>query len=360
MLLGSRIYRATLAFLILVILTLASPLPVKAAVSTAPPGAVVVNFEVVAVKADESVTIRTKDFPLRTHFTVRMDVVGKQGINGTQVGEFDSGTGGVISATYTIPETLHGKIILALRIESVDGYTAYNWFFNENKADPLTLAQFKPEVMVHEVVKNTSVTIEAKNLPPNTLFWVRVGPYYTFYRDYTFMDSVTSSPEGTLRFPIQLPKSTKDTEYVMVRLDGAGLFVIDAFNNVDGGVTVPIQSLYKFEWCKVLYRNSLQSMMPHEEFDVIWTIQNTSNQNWDGNETVYQYMEGETMHKYKDIYKLRNDVQDGKTFDVAVDMIAPTEPGWHFTQWAIATEDNEIMCTLKMTVFVNEAPAQDE
>lgn len=357
MLRGSRFYRAVLVIAVLALLAASFPQPVNAAVATIPSSAVIVHFDVIAVKADQNITIRTKDFPIRTRFTVRMDVVGKKGVGGTVVTEFNSNQGGVFEATYPIPENLHGQLILAVRIESVDGYEADNWFFNEDTLGPLPNRSAKPEVSFSEVKKGATVTVQASNLPANTLFWVRIGPYYTFYQDYKFADMVTTGADGSAKFSLNVPESMKNADYLMVRLDRDGLYAFNVYQNIDGGAAAEVKKLYKFEWCKMLYIYPIEELGPGQEFDVVWRIQNTSNMNWDAGSIGYKFLSGEKMHKYKDNYTINWGIGDGRSFDVAVDMIAPQEPGWHTTTWTMVRDDKNRetdtnMCQMKISVFV--------
>ena len=88
------------------------------------------TFAIVTVKPGESVTIRTNNFPPAQAFTVRMGPYGTYGINGEIVGTTDSGTGGSFEATYSIPASLKSADAIAIRMDSAQGYYAYNWFTN--------------------------------------------------------------------------------------------------------------------------------------------------------------------------------------------------------------------------------------
>ncbi len=58
-----------------------------------------------------------------------MGPYGSFGIDGTAVGTTETGAGGTITATYTIPADLAGSYQIAIRMESPYNY-AYNWFYN--------------------------------------------------------------------------------------------------------------------------------------------------------------------------------------------------------------------------------------
>jgi LysM repeat protein len=97
-----------------------------------PAPAVIPMISVNAVVKDQTVTIQTKDFPANQKFTVRMGKIGTQGINGTVVTTTDSGKGGSLTMTYTIPAELKGLQQISIRLESASGYYSYNWFYNNS------------------------------------------------------------------------------------------------------------------------------------------------------------------------------------------------------------------------------------
>ena len=57
--------------------------------------------------------------------------VGLEGIDGEIVATVTTDESGEFTATYTIPDFLHGQDSIAIRLESPSsGYYAYNWFYN--------------------------------------------------------------------------------------------------------------------------------------------------------------------------------------------------------------------------------------
>ncbi len=88
------------------------------------------TFNISSVVANDTVTILTNNFPPNLDFTVLMGPYGSQGIGGIVIGTTNSGSGGVFTATYTIPDALKGSYQIAIRMESSLGYYAYNWFYN--------------------------------------------------------------------------------------------------------------------------------------------------------------------------------------------------------------------------------------
>jgi hypothetical protein len=345
---------------LLVLLSLLALLLPQAA-SAAPLRAITVNFVVLSVKVDESVTIRTADFPVRTNFTVIMGKATNKAVGGEVSTEFNSGAGGKQIFTFPIPEKIKGTGIIGIRIESKDGYQAYAWFFNQTQTLIVPDANLKPELTFSDVTQNTTVTVEATNLPPLTLFRVRVGPHYTFYQNYLSVADVTTDEKGIARFTVKLEKNVKDAEFIGVRLDGASKYVYAAFSNKNGGTVVPPAQLIKIVPCTLLYINPIPDLGPREDFDVVWTMQNTELVDWDMGRYLFKYRGGEAMHKDDEKVHLNGDkvflkytVQRGWTYDLAVDMLAPETPGWHSTTWALVNRFDETICTFKVFVHVKQ------
>ncbi len=104
---------------------------------TLPPAPVVTEytgiptFLVTAVVKDDSVTIKTDNFPKDVDFKVTLGLYGTKGVGGTLVTTTNSGDGGVLELTYDIPGGLAGLDRIAIRLEATSGgYFAYNWFWN--------------------------------------------------------------------------------------------------------------------------------------------------------------------------------------------------------------------------------------
>jgi uncharacterized protein YgiM (DUF1202 family) len=88
------------------------------------------TITILAVTQNDQVTIRTKNFPADTKFSVRMGKIGTTGIDGILVENFNSKKGGSITAAFDIPKHRHGDKQIAIRLESQTGYYSYNWFDN--------------------------------------------------------------------------------------------------------------------------------------------------------------------------------------------------------------------------------------
>jgi hypothetical protein len=99
---------------------------------TVPPGPVytgVPTFTVCSVVQNQTVTIRTNNYPPNHTFTVTMGPFGTQGVNGYVVGTLNSGAGGQLTATFNIPPQMAGAYRIAIRTQGSPWF-AYNWFYN--------------------------------------------------------------------------------------------------------------------------------------------------------------------------------------------------------------------------------------
>ena len=79
-------------------------------------------FTVIHVFPDQKLVFHTSDFPAGVQFIVRMGIFGTQAIDGIIVANFDSGKGGILEGTLNIPEDLKGNPMIAVRMDSMDGY----------------------------------------------------------------------------------------------------------------------------------------------------------------------------------------------------------------------------------------------
>ena len=100
--------------------------------TTPPPAGTIPTFTIVSVVANQSVTIRTSNFPANQQFDVLMGAMGTKGVNGIWVTRTPSGSGGSLTVTYTIPAALRGSNRIAIRLQSPTGYFSYNWFYNSS------------------------------------------------------------------------------------------------------------------------------------------------------------------------------------------------------------------------------------
>lgn len=357
----SKLYRLFAALAALVILVAAMPANVAHADGGVP------SFIIVSVKADESVRIRTSSFPANTIFTVRMDVVGKAGVNGIIVTQTNTGAGGAFEETYKIPAELKGKAQIAIRLESSNGYYAFNWFNNTTTGSvPTAVPTIVPgvpvtgtgiNIKIAGVSANKSVTVDANNFPANVNFRIRVGPFYNFWKGGEVVGTINSGNGGSFRFNVNLPEAVKNVELVSIRLDSTsgGYYAYNAFKNVDAavvnpttpGTVTPIPSVGN---CTVT-TNVPSSLTKSAEFDAKWTIKNTGSSTWDMNSADYKFVSGTEMQKRGSRFDLPNTVKPGQSITLIVDMVAPKYSGYYSANWAIVS-GSATLCSLPVQIYV--------
>lgn len=345
----SKFTRLFFGIMMAAMLVVSAPRPVSAASP---------SFDVIGVKTDESVTIRTRDFPANVKFIIRMDVYGDNAEDGIAVAEMNSGLGGAFEATIMIPAQLKGVATIAIRVDSQEGYFAYSWFTNRTSTNPpsqpIPVTGSKPTLTILSVDANKSAVIEARNLPANRTFTVRVGPYYSFFRDYVTLPSVTSDSNGYVRFTITLPSVVENVEMVTVRIDGAGRYAFNAFKNVTGGTTggnTGGGTSSTTGSCQLISASPTSSVKTGAELDLVWTVKNTGATTWDGDSVDYKFVSGADFHKRDDRYDLHQVVKPGETAKVVVDVIAPSKSGAYTANWALVN-GNKTICNLSYTLIV--------
>lgn len=87
---------------------------------------------ITGVKADESVTFQTHNYPANQNFNVYMGPMGTRGVDGVWVGQFNSGSGGSFPVMVPIAAEMKGARQIAINAHTSHGYPyySYNWFYN--------------------------------------------------------------------------------------------------------------------------------------------------------------------------------------------------------------------------------------
>jgi LysM repeat protein len=198
------------------------------------------TFSILSVVVDEDVTIQAYNLPPNDKFDVRMGPMGTKGIGGTKVDTVSSGTGGSKQFTFDIPNSLKGANQIAIRLQSpTSGYFAYNWFFNNTSGTggvpPVTPPGYTgfPTFSILSVVKNTSVTVQAFNLPPNDSFVVTMGPMGTKGIGGNQVATVDSGTGGSKQFTFSVPAALKGSFQIAIRMQSSksGFFAYNWFYN---------------------------------------------------------------------------------------------------------------------------------
>jgi hypothetical protein len=183
------------------------------------------TFSIVTVKPGESVTIRTYNFPPAQAFTVRMGPYGTYGINGEIVGTTDSGNGGSFEATYSIPASLKSADAIAIRMDSSQGYYAYNWFTNmgTSSAAPTTV----PPVAAATPVPGAPAAPPAQ--PPITY---TMGPYGGYGIGGTVVATSETKTGGTITATYTIPANLAGSYQIAIRIESPYNYAYNWFYNV--------------------------------------------------------------------------------------------------------------------------------
>ena len=145
------------------------------------------TISILEVNEDESVKIKTNNYPADKDFQVLMGKIGTRGVGGTLVTTINSGDGGSFEATFDIPEALHGDYQIAIRLQTADNaFYSYDWFYNSPDAapdpgegTPLPGYTGYPTFSISAVVEDSKVTIQTSNIPAGFEWKVLMGKMWT-------------------------------------------------------------------------------------------------------------------------------------------------------------------------------------
>jgi hypothetical protein len=203
------------------------------------------TFSIESVVMDETVTIKTSNLPPNDTYNVTMGDYGTQGIGGINVGNTNSGTGGTLTLTYDIPDSLAGKSKIAIRMQSPKtGYFAYNWFYNSTgSAAPTASPQPQPTTTpvppsyptftISAVVRDQTVTISGINFPANDTFTAMMGPYGSQGLGGTNVGNTSTGAGGSLTATYNIPSSLSGASKIAIRLQSptSGYYAYNWFYN---------------------------------------------------------------------------------------------------------------------------------
>lgn len=313
---------------------------------------------VTRVSPGSNITVRADAFPANQDFTVYFGKSGTQGKNGAAIGTLNTGKGGSFEFNANIPADLKSEKSLVVRLESKAGVFAYATFDNGSNTSGgnvpvIPVTGPKPSIEIIAVDKDKTITVRASNFPANQDFTIRVGPYYTFFRDYVVTGKINSGKGGSFDFNVTLPDGVKGKELVSIRLDSPqGRYAYNAFKNVSSG-TIGVQPTPApvTGSCSITSTQPGTSMATRNDFDAVWTVKNTGTKTWDMSSVDYKYVSGTKLHKYNDRYDMKATVKPGESVEIRVDMLAPTTSGSYTTTWAIV-EGSNTLCSLPLTITV--------
>ena len=220
----------------------------------AAPSYVIPTFTIIAVDEDDTVTIKTANFPAGDSFTVTMGAYGTLGIGGTVVGTQSSGAGGSFTATYNIPNSLKGSTKIAIRLQSpTSGYYSYNWFWNNDHPDPTPVPGSTPvtpapsttwgyppagkntipNTSVTAVVTDTNVTVTGSNFTTNDVYQVYIGKFGTKGVGGTMVGTQSTNANGNFTGTYNIPAAYHGEAKLAIRFvsPATGYYAYDWFVN---------------------------------------------------------------------------------------------------------------------------------
>jgi hypothetical protein len=198
------------------------------------------TISIVSVDRDDSVTIRARNLPPDYEFRVRMGRMGTRAIGGTIVDYFDTGDGGTRTLTFDIPSRFHGDRQIAIRIEATSGvrYFAYNWFYNNTSgtSNGGTNGGYSgfPTMRIQSVVRNSTVTVRFRNLPPNDEFKLMMNRFGTRGKNGIVVKSFETGSGGNKTMTFNIPSDLRGKTRIAIRIEsktGSGYFAYNWFFN---------------------------------------------------------------------------------------------------------------------------------
>ncbi len=193
------------------------------------------TFKILSVEEDETVTIKTNNFPEDMDFKVLMGEYGTQGIDGIEIKTINSGSGGSFEKTFDIPDDLKGDYRIAIRLESTsDVYFAYNWFYNNSTTGSTSSSGYTgiPTFNIVSVVQDDQVTIKTNNFPEDMDFTVTMGQYGTAGVSGVVVETTNSGSGGSFEVTYDIPGSLYGNYQIAIRLDsGIGYYAYNWFYN---------------------------------------------------------------------------------------------------------------------------------
>ena len=202
---------------------------------------VIPTFSIVSVVEDDTVTIKTYNFPADLDFKVTMGKYGTLGVGGVEVATINSGSGGSFEKTFDIPDSLVGDYRIAIRLDSGVGYYSYNWFYNNaGSGSSSTSSGYTgfPTISIVSVVEDDTVTVKTHNFPEDIDFKVRMGKYGTQAIDGEKVETINSGSGGSFEKTFDIPDDLKG-RLPYCDPDGRRIFIL----LTTGSITIPAAAL---------------------------------------------------------------------------------------------------------------------
>jgi hypothetical protein len=182
------------------------------------------SYQVVDIKKDTSVSIRTFNFPDNVLFDVNIGRQVAGMMEWQDVGDLDSDRGGTFKATFNIPAGYAGTNRLAIRlVQAKKNTTVVRWFNNISGGTGGSGSGWYwyyggiPTIWITSVVKNTSVTFRTHNFPPGLNFDVYMGPMGTRAIGGYYVGSFNSGSGGEIYQTFAVPPQLVNHYQISIR-----------------------------------------------------------------------------------------------------------------------------------------------
>ena len=97
--------------------------------------------------------------------------------------------------------------------------------------------------------------------------------------------------------------------------------------------------------CQVVFQNpSDDTVLPkNAEFEMRWSIKNTSSKDWPADSTDIRFVSGDRVHVGNDVRDMPNEVPKNGLVDVVITMRTPLTAGDYVTNWSLS-QGNTSVC----------------
>jgi len=228
-------------------------------------------FAIKSVDQGKTVTVITDNFPPGLDFVAMIGKLGKNGEDGTAVGQFNSGEGGAFEATFDIPAAFKNYNALAIRLVAPKRYFAYSWFDNSGAAvtsspitstgvtatpAPTTAAEATPaptaeptpaptadanafvpnpggpRIEILSVLAGKTIKVKATNLYPNLEYVFSMGPFGEAATMGKEAGKFTSDNAGAAELSLTIPEPIKDLNLISIIMESSKGYAFNFFYNI--------------------------------------------------------------------------------------------------------------------------------
>ena len=205
------------------------------------------SITILSVVPDEKVTIQMNNLPPQDVLQIHMGFIGSNLSAAKYVGTVVTDEGGEMRRTIKIPNKFSGENKIAIWVDSnQSGYSAYNWFYNDQSASYYTdpdpsysattvvssLSQY-PTADVVGGVAGESVTVQGMNFPANETLEVRMNYMGTDGVEGTLVETITTGDSGEFTGTFAIPEEFQSEAQVSIRVENptSGHYAYNWFSN---------------------------------------------------------------------------------------------------------------------------------